>query len=566
MNCTDDNNDTENDSQANDGTDRAVNASSTTKVTTADEEVQATHPKQPILQWKTTMKRSRRQRDGNHDSIQDSFQADSTNNDKNNDNNRDRTDRYTEPLIIPVAPNQNKWKQKHEPTTSRSVEDKINNNDGIDDFIAIQALHNDTENDRSLKNGVGNGSTGATIISHANTFVSAGITTTSTLNDREDHQYHKDVEELPSALDETAEEYQRVPVTEFGAAMLRGMGWKDDTADQSAPKNDDVIPHPHRLGLGAIPAMLPPESESSGKGRRPRNIDQYQRDQRTQKQNDTYRIEREKKIAEDLQRTLKDGSIVHLSLRDNDNDSTMPKSAIRARILKLVGVPGLNMVQVQMEHTGSFIVIKRSEINGLVTRQELEQYPFQEKDSTVADHTRQSAISTNPHIYDEKNDIDEKNQHRKEKKRSRKERCDELSTLSWVIPNIRVRIITEKLGRRYYKEKGVVVDVTRNAGVTLRLNKYTRNHNSNSSDSTLFEVLDRVPERYLETALPQIGGNVIIVNAGHTNKYAKGRLIERDGKNKNYGFVQLYDDMDCIRLPLDDIAEWCGPLDDDIIP
>ena len=131
-----------------------------------------------------------------------------------------------------------------------------------------------------------------------------------------------------------------------------------------------------------------------------------------------------------------------------------------------------------------------------------------------------------------------------------------------MIPNIRVRIVSEKLGRRYYKEKGIVVDVTRNAGVTLKLNHHT---SSSTNSNTPAVVLDRVPERYLETALPKIGGNVIVVDPKHANKFAKGRMIERDGKNKNFGIVQLYDDMDCIRLPLDDIAEWCGPLDDDMM-
>ena len=104
-----------------------------------------------------------------------------------------------------------------------------------------------------------------------------------------------------------------------------------------------------------------------------------------------------------------------------------------------------------------------------------------------------------------------------------------------------------------------MVDVTRHAGVTLKLNS------SSHSATSAVVVLDRIPERYLETALPKVGGNVIVVNQQHSNHYAKGKYIERDAKNKNYGIVQLYDDMNCIRLPLDDIAEWCGPLDDDEI-
>ena len=516
--------------------------------------------KQPILQWKTK-KRPRRQRDDNHNLILDVFQAESINhNDKNGDGSPTTySDGNTGgPLIIPVAPDQNKWKQKQQqPTVLLAPEP----NSSIDDLTAIQALHDDTVTDRSLKNNDRRTSS-VKIPSHANTFVAVGNTSQTTLDDREIKQYHKDIDALPAELNETAEEYQRVPINEFGAALLRGMGWKDDTAAHpSVPEIDDIMPRPHRLGLGAIPAILP-EPDSNG-GRRPRNIDQYQRDQRKQKQHDMYRIEREKKIAEDLQRTLQDGSIVYLMQRDNNDNETLPKQKNRARILKLVGVPGLNMVQVQMEHSGSSIVIKRSEIDGLVERLELEKYPFQEKTTIVEHRTKNivqhSAISTTPPHHDQNSNNRDRMHGLKDKKRSRSDKREEMSTASWVIPNIRVRIVSEKLGRRYYKEKGIVLDVTRHGGATLKFNSHISSSSRSADGNTPVEaVLDRIPERYLETVLPPIGGNVIIVNPKHTSKYAKGRYIERDGKDKSYGIVQLYDDMDCLRLPLDDIAEWCG--------
>jgi G patch domain/KOW motif-containing protein len=111
--------------------------------------------------------------------------------------------------------------------------------------------------------------------------------------------------------------------------------------------------------------------------------------------------------------------------------------------------------------------------------------------------------------------------------------------------NIRIRVITEKLGRKYYKSKGVIVDVTPK-GATVRMD-----------DGSL---LDRVPERYLETALPKTGGRVLVLAGKH--KLVKGQLLERDSK-KGRGVVQVYEDMNVLTLSLDDMAEWCGPLDDD---
>jgi len=64
----------------------------------------------------------------------------------------------------------------------------------------------------------------------------------------------QDVEELPDAA--TLEDYARVPVSQFGAALLRGMGWKEGTAASRKPGKGLVEPYlpsarPALLGIGA---------------------------------------------------------------------------------------------------------------------------------------------------------------------------------------------------------------------------------------------------------------------------------------------------------------------------
>lgn len=119
--------------------------------------------------------------------------------------------------------------------------------------------------------------------------------------------------------------------------------------------------------------------------------------------------------------------------------------------------------------------------------------------------------------------------------------------VTWVIPNIRVRVVSSKYGESLYRQKGVVVDVTRQGVATL-----TMGHNG--------QVI-HAPERHLETALPKVGGNACILTGKH--RLAKGRLLERDSK-ANVGAVQVFEDMNVVTASLDDMAEWCGPLDDDL--
>ncbi|KAI0695029.1 DExH-box splicing factor binding site-domain-containing protein [Cytidiella melzeri] len=69
----------------------------------------------------------------------------------------------------------------------------------------------------------------------------------------EDDAYRQDVAELPDPA--TMEDYERTPVDQFGAALLRGMGWKEGTA-ASRKRTGPVEPwlpqaRPALLGIGA---------------------------------------------------------------------------------------------------------------------------------------------------------------------------------------------------------------------------------------------------------------------------------------------------------------------------
>jgi len=45
-------------------------------------------------------------------------------------------------------------------------------------------------------------------------------------------------------------------------------------------------------------------------------------------------------------------------------------------------------------------------------------------------------------------------------------------------------------------------------------------------------------------------------------RWKKGRLLERSSV-EGVGVVQLSEDLEVVKISLDSVAEWCGPLDDD---
>lgn len=64
------------------------------------------------------------------------------------------------------------------------------------------------------------------------------------------------METLPEEAD--ADAYAAMPIAEFGAAMMRGMGWTEGQGvgrRQAGPATPfQYVQRPHRLGLGAQPA------------------------------------------------------------------------------------------------------------------------------------------------------------------------------------------------------------------------------------------------------------------------------------------------------------------------
>jgi len=84
----------------------------------------------------------------------------------------------------------------------------------------------------------------------------------------ETEAYQEDVVTLPDSS--TLADYERVPIEQFGAALLRGMGWKEGTAVSRTGKGpiEPYLPEarPSLLGIGA--KERPPEDIPSGSSKK----------------------------------------------------------------------------------------------------------------------------------------------------------------------------------------------------------------------------------------------------------------------------------------------------------
>eukprot|EP00986_Skeletonema_menzelii_P008448 scaffold3563_cov139-Skeletonema_menzelii.AAC.7 len=330
---------------------------------------------------------------------------------------------------------------------------------------------------------------------------------TTVLN--EDEQFHQELAHHATDVDPTSSVYANVAIGDFGSALLRGMGWKGgDNNDKGNKKEETIKARPHRLGLGAAPLPLPSTTSGSSKGgihRRARRPDEVKRDEERQKQQE----EAERRAAEkkrlDVQCTLQPGSVVYVR-DDYDNTSK------RARVVKTAGVPGLNRILIQMEDSTEDTSVAKNNVK-LCSWDELERMPFQATRSSKSTDSERAikSIDTEPH----------QNGSSSRRKRSRSYDSED---------ERRSRKETSRHSKPYYLQKGVVQDVTRTSQSSPKAVLLMDNG----------QVIDKVPERYLETALPRTGGKVIVLEGKHYWK--KGRLLERS--RDGYGVIQFTEDLE----------------------
>ena len=126
------------------------------------------------------------------------------------------------PLVIPLQHDSRKSLQ--EQARSRRKNDQIidnsnSNNSSVseEDQAAIQSLQREAAAAQETnENGNENGNNKRIIASSGDTFQQ---------RDDDENQFREEIEKLPPDLSVKSQIYKTVPIGEFGAAMLRGMGW-----------------------------------------------------------------------------------------------------------------------------------------------------------------------------------------------------------------------------------------------------------------------------------------------------------------------------------------------------
>ena len=365
-------------------------------------------------------------------------------------------------------------------------------------------------------------------------------------------------------MDVKSEAYTNIPIEKFGEAMLRGMGWAgpDQYDDEIAKKlNSAGTARDQRLGLGATPK--PPEDSKKGNK------------ETREKLKNEWEKKAEEKVAKQV---LTKDNIVWLRNKHH--------GGLRALVLATKGVPGLDKIRVSLEMDGEVVEVKRTDAI-LLSEKELEETPFNYEagrssrdgaslPTAIKFHGSLSHTIHNTEVEkklrNKERDKDSVNCHRsrsrsrsgsrdeKKMKHAKHERHTEevkiskrietnggksivssskSSALCWLRPAIRVKIVTKKLGDKYYLQKCSILDVYGKGLASVRLQSGV--------------VLEDVKERYLETVLPPTGQTCVILRGALSGQEAT--LLER--KEGDQVVVQLVDELEIHSLSADDVAAAC---------
>lgn len=349
------------------------------------------------------------------------------------------------------------------------------------------------------------------------------------LQEKELQAFKEDLEDLPEQA--SLDDYATMPIEDFGAAMLRGMGWEEGKPVGRNSKGlvaaVEFVPRSGRLGLGAnAPVKEPPQKKYIKPGEsRERPAEMVLAEGPEGKSRNVKSLD-EKLVKREVPGAREGKTMCVVDGRHR---------GLVGRVLRLIKEQGRSdRAHLELVSSGEVVTVRCSELADLGTR-EADAEQGKEKDRSRGDHGASRKRERNDHHGGER----DSKIHKKERRSGKEE------PKAWLYPNIRVRIVSKSFqGGRLYLKKAVVADVLSPRECVLELEGG--------------EVLSHVSQRVLETALPKRGGRVMVLLGPFRGNH--GKLLEKKGEAAS---VQLSEDFSLHNFTFDDIAEYCITGDED---
>jgi len=318
------------------------------------------------------------------------------------------------------------------------------------------------------------------------------------------------------------DDYESMPISEFGMALMRGMGWKDGEALGGSRKGIiepvEIRAQPEGLGLGAVPKEKSPERDRGSRRYIPKPGEEK----------DYREIEKERIRKEAAERlgSLTVGTKVGI---------------IGGRHRGMIGKISYmyaHEIMVRLEASEEEVTVDKKDLDRdlskaiEIRKQEQEKAAQREKERKEQEKQKKQREEERRHKSSEHHGHGKEEDHRKQ-----------VEDVDWLRPHIRVRVIDKKVkAGKYYLKKATILDVVSRGVCTIVMDDDRR-------------MVEDVTSKMLETVLPKTGGYVLLVSGKF--KGQRGKLLAKD-RDREVANVQLMSSMQVEAVPMDSIAEYVG--------
>lgn len=331
----------------------------------------------------------------------------------------------------------------------------------------------------------------------------------------DDERLRRDLTLRAADVSASSASYEHIPIHEFGAAMLRGMGWvetREEAENFDKKYNAPMVARESRVGLGAAPK--PP--------------DRHSRDSKIKREHEKHVWAQ--KVNERIgSQDICNGCFVWI--RDPLH------AGRRGVVVATQGVPGLDKIRVSLELDGSLVELKKLDVV-LLTEAEIKEAPYVGAPHIVVDKEDRKTKRNVETIVDDVSGS-ESNKRRRDALPSERSEV-QLASSKWLQPGIRVRIISSSKragGNPGHLQKATVIDVCAQGTASLQLDDGS--------------ILESVKQKYLETVLPAIGSICLILTGEHRGQAAS--LLEKRKETESV-VVQLRNELQVIVVSMESVA------------
>jgi len=327
----------------------------------------------------------------------------------------------------------------------------------------------------------------------------------------------------------TMDDYDNVPIEQFGMAMLRGMGWKEGQGiggfkNEVVPIFDPQV-RPKGLGLGAT---------------------RKSNDKQTVVKEGEEKLELKKGAFVKIESGVKKGLYGEIEGLDEENARVIIKLAVNKDVTSVSENSIQLVTKSEYKDRGKVVNIDKYEKFKDKEKEKQERWRSKSPEKRKYKDSRRKSRSRSPSKKSkskviEVSDSDSGSCSSPEVKRKK-------VTRTWVQAGLRVRCVDSKWkDGKYYNVKMEVIDVVTQESCDCRTDQG--------------KLVQDVRTDKLETLIPKQEGGVVMVVRGSTSGQL-GRVVARD-KSRYLATVQLIHTEQVLTLDYDNICEYVGSVPDD---